>query len=60
MDAFNIHERNGTKPINKWLEQSIQDHAKNKYGLNVIVTVTKVIKCKPEDLENELEKKPEL
>lgn len=49
---FNIHERNGTKPINKWLERGIENYAKEKYGLNITVTVTDLIKCKPEDLKD--------
>ncbi|MNW38892.1 hypothetical protein D3C74_159700 [compost metagenome] len=47
---FNIHERNGTKPINEWLERGIENYAKEKYGLNIIVTVTDIVKSKPEDL----------
>lgn len=44
MDIFNIREINGTKPINEWLENGIQDFAKREYGINITVKVLEATK----------------
>jgi len=44
---FNIREINGTKPLNEWMEQGIQDLAKREYGMNITVKIKTIVKCRP-------------
>lgn len=46
---FNITETNGTKPLNEWMARGIENLAKREYGMNITVTITKIIKRKPDD-----------
>ncbi|WP_236575986.1 hypothetical protein [Paenibacillus sp. USDA918EY] len=41
---FNITRINGTKPINEWLERSIENFAKREYGLTIKVKVVDLVK----------------
>lgn len=40
---FTYTEKNGDQPLEKWFSQKIAEHAKSKYGLELVVEVTPLL-----------------